>query len=216
VRSCAPQAGKIIDTNHKKFDVRVQVRSNADTAVKDLAAKIAEAYFDHSELIYEEDDPFTFGPVRVVKEGAIKFENSLYPQYGKMNPEEFAFARGLDAAGVIWHRNPVSGGYPIPLLSPGDTANFFPDFLAWKGTKIFAIDTKGKHLLTDALLRKMFDIRQGDKSRMHVRFVVKGQQEQIGGKTISKEGFTIWRVRNNQTKPIYVETMAKALAECLK
>lgn len=29
VRSRAPQAGKIINTNHPKFDVRVQVRSNA-------------------------------------------------------------------------------------------------------------------------------------------------------------------------------------------
>lgn len=216
VRSCAPQAGKIINTNHQKFDVRVQVRSNAEMAVRDLAEKIGTAYFEHSELIYEEDDPFTFGPMRVVKEGAIKFTNSLYGQYGKMSTEEATFARGLDAANVVWHRNPVSGGYSIPLLSSGDTANFFPDFLAWKGKKVFAIDTKGKHLLTDALLRKMFDIRNGEQTRVHVRFVVKGKQDALGAKTISNEGFTIWRVKNNQTKPIYVDTMAKAVVECLK
>ncbi|RUR70989.1 hypothetical protein EJP67_28440 [Variovorax guangxiensis] len=216
VRSCAPQAGKIVNTNNSKFDVRVQVRSNADVAVRGLAEKIGEAYFEHSELVYEEDDPFTFGPVRVVKEGAVKFTNSLYPQYGKMSTEEVAFARGLDAAGVPWHRNPVSGGYSIPLLSPGDTANFFPDFLAWKGNKVFAIDTKGRHLLTDALLRKMFDIRDGAKTRVHVRFVVKGKQDGLGAKTVSKEGFTIWRVKNNQTKPIYVDSLGKAVAECLK
>lgn len=216
VRSLAPQANKIIDTNHKKFDVRVQVRSNADAMVRDLAVKIASAYFDHSELTYEEDDPFVFAPVRVVKDGAVKFENSLYPQYGKMGAEELAFARGLDAAGVTWHRNPVSGGYSIPLLSPGDTANFFPDFLAWKGTKVFAIDTKGKHLLNEALIRKMFDISDGRRVRLHVRFVVKGRQDTLGAKTITKEGFTIWRVKNNQTKAVYVDTMSKAVAECLK
>lgn len=216
VRSSAPQAGKIINTTHQKFDVRVQVRSNAEVATRDLAEKIGTAYFEHSELIYEEDDPFTFGPIRVVKEGANNFTNSLYPQYSKMGSEELAFARGLDAAGVTWHRNPVSGGYSIPLLSPGDTANFFPDFLAWKGTKVFAIDTKGKHLLTEALLRKMFDIRNGEQPRVQVRFVVKGKQDALGAKTVSKEGFTIWRVKNNQTKPIYVDTMAKAVAECLK
>lgn len=216
VRSCAPQAGKIINTNAPKFDVRVQVRSNAEIAVRDLAEKIGAAYFEHSELIYEEADPFIFGPARVVKEGAVKFTNSLYPQYGKMAPEELAFARGLDAAGVTWHRNPVSGGFPIPLLTAGDTANFFPDFLAWNGNKVFAIDTKGKHLLTDALLRKMFDIRDEHRSRLLVRFVVKGKQDAIGGKTVSKEGFTIWRVKNNQTKPIFVDTLAKAVAECLK
>ncbi len=216
VRSSAPQAGKIINTINAKFDVRVQVRSNAEVAVRELAEKIGVAYFERSELNYEESDPFNFGPVRVVKDGALKFNNSLYPQYGKMGAEELAFARGLDAVGVTWHRNPVSGGFSIPLLTPGDTANFFPDFLAWSGNKVFAIDTKGKHLLTDALLRKMFDIRDEHRSRLLVRFVVKGKQETIGGKTISKEGFTIWRVKNNQTKAIFVDTMAKAVAECLK
>lgn len=216
VRSFAPQANKILDTKDSKFDVRVQVRSNADLLVRELAGKIADAYFEHSELIYEEADPFAFGPLRVVKDGSNRFTNSLYSQYGKMNSEELAFAQALDAANVTWHRNPSSGGYSIPLLSPGDTANFFPDFLAWKNSKVFAIDTKGKHLLTDALLRKMFDIREGDKIRLHVRFVVKGRQEAIGGRTIAKDGYTIWRVKNNQTKAVYVDTIAKAVTECLK
>lgn len=216
VRSCAPQASKIIVASDPKFDVRVQVRSNAEVAVKELAEKIGTAYYDHSELIYEDSDPFAFSPIRVVKDGAVNFNNSLYPQYGKMNAEEAAFARGLEAANVIWHRNPISGGWSIPLLTPGDTANFFPDFLAWKANKIFAIDTKGKHLLTDALLRKMFDISDGEKDRVHVRFVVKGKQDTLNGRTLTKEGYTIWRVKNNQTVAVYKDTMAKAVAECLK
>ena len=138
VRSCAPQAGKIIVASDPKFDVRVQVRSNAEIAVKELAEKIGAAYYEQSELIYEDSDPFVFGPVRVVKEGAMRFNNSLYPQYGKLGAEELAFAKGLDAANVTWHRNPISGGWSIPLLTPGDTANFFPDFLVWKGSKVFA------------------------------------------------------------------------------
>lgn len=216
VRSCAPQASKIIVASDPKFDVRVQVRSNAEVAVRELAEKIAAAYYEHSELIYEDSDPFVFGPMRVVKEGAMSFTNSLYPHYGKMGAEEAAFARGLDAANVTWHRNPVSGGYSIPLLTPGDTANFFPDFLAWKGNKVYAIDTKGRHLLTDALLRKMFDISDGEKNRIHVRFVVKGKQDSLNGRTLSKEGYTIWRVKNNQTVAVYKDTMAKTVAECLK
>ena len=117
---------------------------------------------------------------------------------------------------MIWHRNPVSGGWSIPLLTPGDTTNFFPDFLAWKGNKVFAIDTKGKHLLSEALLRKMFDIGDGDKSRVQVRFVVKGKQDTLNGRTTTKEGYTVWRINNNQTVGVYRETMAKAVAECLK
>ncbi len=216
VRSHAPRANTIVDLKDPKFDVRVQVRSNAEVNVKALASNIATAYFDFSELIYEEDDAFVFPPMRVVKEGAHKFQNSLYPLYGKMNGEELAFAKALDAVGVTWHRNPSSGGFSIPLLSPGDTANFYPDFLAWKGKMVFALDTKGKHLLTDALARKMFDIYADKTIRMHVRFIVKGRQDVIGGKSIVKEGYTVWRTKSNQPKPFFADTIEKAVAECLK
>ena len=133
-----------------------------------------------------------------------------------MNSEELAFANALDESGMLWHRNPSTGGYFIPLLSSGDTANFYPDFLVWSKGLVFALDTKGKHLLTDALARKMFDIYEGKTIRMHVRFIVKGKQEEIGGKTTSKEGYTIWRIKSNQPKPFYVDTIGKAVKECLK
>jgi type III restriction enzyme len=216
VRSHAPQANKILDTQDPKFDVRVQVRSNAEAQVNGLAERIANAYFDRSDLNYEDGDAFLFGPQRVVKDGSHRFKNSLYSQYGKMNPEELTFARGLDATNLTWHRNPSSGGYSIPLLSPGDTANFFPDFLVWKDNIVYALDTKGKHLLTDALARKMFDIYEQKTIRMHVRFIVKGHQDQIGGKTTNQDGFTVWRTKSNQPKAFYVDSVAKAVAECLK
>lgn len=216
VRSNAPRAAAIVDSRDPKFDVRVQVRSNADMHVKELGAAIAHMYFEHSELTYEDSDAFEFGPMRVVKDGAHRFTNSLYSSYSKMNPEELAFAKALDASGHVWHRNPSGGGFSIPLLSPGDTANFFPDFLVWKGKTVFALDTKGKHLLSDAVARKLFDIYEGKSIRLHVRFIVQGRQDEIGGKTTSKEGFTVWRTKNNQPKSFYVDTIDKAVAECLK
>ncbi|XSS62200.1 DEAD/DEAH box helicase family protein [Pseudomonas sp. B11] len=216
VRSSAPQANKILDSKHPKFDVRVQVRSNAEFQVKILAENIADAYFNHSELIYEDQDSFKFSPIRVVKEGSHTFVNSLYPQYGKMNSEELAFANALDESSMLWHRNPSTGGYFIPLLTSGDTANFYPDFLVWNKGIVYALDTKGKHLLTDALARKMFDIYEGKTIRMHVRFIVKGKQDVIGGKTTNKEGYTVWRIKGNQPKPFYVDSIGKAVKECVK
>ena len=35
------------------------------------------------------------------------------------------------------------------LLSEGDTASFYPDFIVWKEDLIYCLDTKGGHLLTD-------------------------------------------------------------------
>jgi type III restriction enzyme len=136
--------------------------------------------------------------------------------YSGMNGEELAFAKGLDSSGLLWHRNSVSGGFWIPLLSPGDTARFYPDFLVWKKNMVFALDTKGKHLLTEALARKMFDIYEGKTIRLHVRFVVKGRQEQIGGRTMSKAGYTVWRTKANAPHLVYSDTIADAVAECFR
>jgi type III restriction enzyme len=167
-------------------------------------------------LAYEDANDFPFGPIRVVKDGSQKFAHSVYPKYGKMNTEELAFARALDSNGVTWHRNLSSGGFCIPLLTPGNTANFYPDFLAWKGNKVFALDTKGKHLITDALARKMFDIYEDGVVRLHVRFIVKGRQEAIGARTTDRHGFTVWRTRLNAPKAFYVDSIEKAVTECLK
>lgn len=62
----------------------------------------------------------------------------------------------------------------------------------------------------------MFDIYEGKIIRMHVRFIVKGKQEVIGGKTTSKEGYTVWRINGNQPKPFYVDSIGKAVKECIK
>lgn len=167
-------------------------------------------------MAYEDANTFPFGPMRVVKDGAQRFTNSVYPKYGKMNPDELVFARALDANGVTWHRNPSSGGFCIPLLTPGNTSNFYPDFLAWKGNKVFALDTKGSHLITDALARKMFDISEDGSVRLHVKFIVKGRQEAIGARTTDKHGFTVWRTRQSAPKAFYVDSAEKAVTECLK
>lgn len=41
----------------------MQVRSNAEVAVKELAEQIGAAYYEHSELINESSDLFAFGPM---------------------------------------------------------------------------------------------------------------------------------------------------------
>jgi hypothetical protein len=38
----------------------------------------------------------------------------------------------LDKSDVTWCRNPPRSGFGIPLLSPGQSKVFYPDFLAWK------------------------------------------------------------------------------------
>lgn len=145
LRAHSNRALAVADLKDAKFDVRVQVQSNANKLAETTARDIALAYYQHSELVYEKLQPFTFGPVRVPKK-ATAFKNGLYERYAGLNKFEGAFAGALDASGFTWHRNPSAGGFHIPLLSPGDSASFYPDFIVWKGGLVYCLDTKGRRV----------------------------------------------------------------------
>lgn len=202
------------DFQHKKFDVRVQINSIAHRQAEKVADEIVSAYYDLTELVYESMRPFEFGVMRVPK-NAIAFDNGLYERYAGFNKFELPFAQALDAVGLPWHRNPSNGGFYIPLLSEGDTASFFPDFLMWKGDKIFCLDTKGAHLLSDAVARKLFDIQEDGKTRIQVRFITEGRQSALRAKPLPG-GYTIWKMKSGTPTPIHFDDMDKAIKECLR
>lgn len=204
----------IADFKDPKFDVRVQVQSNANKAAEKLALEMVAAYYQFAELVYESLHPFKFGILRVPK-SAPAFTNGLYERYHGFNNFELVFAQALNEVGNTWHRNPSSGGFHIPLLSEGDTSSFYPDFIVWKGNLIYCLDTKGGHLLSDAVARKLFDIQDGGKTKVHVRFITKGKQSELRGKAING-GYTVWKMRTGSPTPIHVATLAKAVTECLR
>lgn len=214
LRSRSKGALAVTDLNQKKFDVKVQVQSNANKAAEKLAIEIVEAYYEHTELVYESARPFVFGTMRVPK-NAEAFANGLYERYAGLNKLELPFAQALDKTDHVWHRNPSNGGFHIPLLTDGDTANFFPDFIVWKGGKVYCLDTKGGHLLSDAVARKLFDIQEDGKTKIHVRFISEGKQSELRGKAV-KGGFTVWKMKNNNPTAIHVDDLDKALGACLK
>lgn len=214
LRSRSSRALAVTDLQHKKFDVRVQVQSNAHRAADKVAAEIVDAYYALTELVYESVHPFSFGTMRVPK-NAIPFNNALYERYAGFNKFELTFAQGVDNTGLTWHRNPSNGGFHIPLLTDGDTASFFPDFIVWKDSKIFCLDTKGSHLLTDAVARKLFDIQEDGKTKIQVRFITEGKQTELRGKTI-QGGYTVWKMKNGSPVAIHFDDLQKAIKECVK
>lgn len=215
LRGRSASALAVTDLQPAKFDVRVQMHSIASKLAEDAAKNIVSAYFQHSTLVYESfDQPFIFGALRVPV-NAKTYANGLYEQYGKMNSFEQDFADELDTTGEVWHRNPSAGGFHIPLLTEGDTGAFYPDFIVWKKGKVFCLDTKGRHLLTDAVARKLFDIFDEDRIKLHVRFITEGNQQAIGAKAIAC-GYTVWKMKNGVSTPIICKSLAAAVAECLK
>jgi type III restriction enzyme len=214
IKSRSTRVLAVVDLKDPKFDVRVQVQSKADKLTEKLAAEIAEAFYQKSDLVYESTKPFKFGTLRVPKK-APAFSNGLYERYKGFNKPELKCAEVLDGTGLVWHRNPSSGGFFIPLLSEGDTASFYPDFIVWKKGHVFCLDTKGGHLLSDAVARKLFDIQEDGKTKLQVRFISEGKQSVLRGKAI-KGGYTVWKMKTGTPTPIHVDSMEKAVTECLR
>ena len=214
IKSRSSRVLAVVELKDPKFDVRVQVQSKADKLTQKLAKEIVETFYQKSELVYESAKPFTFGTLRVPKK-APAFTNGLYERYTGFNKPERKLAEALDGTGLVWHRNPSSGGFYIPLLSEGDTASFYPDFIVWKKGNIFCLDTKGGHLLSDAVARKLFDIQENGKTKIQVRFISEGKQSALRGKAI-KGGYTVWKMKTGSPTPIHVDTLDKSVTECLR
>lgn len=214
IRARSRAALAVVDLKASKFDVRVEAGSNAAAAAESLAREVVATYYQMTSLVYESEREFSFSTMRVPKK-AQAFENGLYERYAGLNKFEAPFAAALDKVGLTWHRNPSNGGFRIPLLSEGDSASFSPDFLVWKGKLVFCLDTKGAHLLTDAVARKLFDIQDEGTTKILTRFISEGKQTAIGGKAISG-GYTVWKMKGGSPTPIHVSTIDQAVKECLK
>ena len=196
----------ITDTNSQEFRKHVSFGSIIDKLIISKAEEAYKHFVSHARLDYMADDIFVFDKIRVKESSLKKYQNSLYEGYSGLNPFESEFAEALDKTTNIWHRNSSQSGYSIPLLDIGDTQNFYTDFLVWKNDLIFSLDTKGAHLLTDALRRKLFDIKEGRTTKILTRFISKGKYKTVKER-YSTDGFTVWIFKDNQEMPIICDTI---------
>jgi len=141
----------------------------------------------------------------------------VHDGYDGLNGDERNFAHALDRTKLTWCRNPSRTGYAIPLVEPGKTENFYPDFLVWSGNDVYAIDTKGSHLHADAM-RKLVQIRPADATtpRVYVRFVSAGLVDEYGARK-DPTGFTVWSFKPNGSRDFtHYDAVDDAVARCLK
>jgi type III restriction enzyme len=216
VQELYPVTSTCIDWTLRKFDAKVEMTSPAADALRESALRVVDKYVESSELVLEEENPYAVGPVIVDPRKKYKFKNSLHDQYSDLNDLELRFARALDEVGVEWVRNPQHGGYKIPLLVPGGPFNFFPDFLAWKGGVLFALDPKGEHLITADAGRKLLNIsNEGGKARVLVRLVTEGQWDSPAQRK-SSAGFSLWALKSGAIKPRHFGTLQDAVEAAMK
>ena len=220
VRRLFQNALGIAPTSDPKFDALIGVGSPAYTHIQALARQVVDAYLDNVYLKQRKPDPYRVGPQLVRADEMVRYQHSLHEGYDGLNQLERDFADALDRLGSAWCRNPSRSGYGIPLVTPGTTRTFYPDFLVWPNDDVFAIDTTGGHLLADKAARKLLAIQApaGVSSRIVIRFVSEGswsatpqpQQE-------DSEGFTVWDLSPNQERrAVHVQDLDAAAARAVR
>lgn len=194
------RALEVASTAHEKFDARVGLGSAAYAHVTSVATDIVAAYVKNVALVQRKVDPYVVGPVLAREDEVVSFDNAVHEGYDGLNSLELDFARSLDKTGAMWCRNPVRTGYGIPLITPGSTATFYPDFLLWKDDAVLAVDTKGEHLLLEAAGRKLLTVRTppGATKTLGIRFVSHGRFNEDVQRE-DKEGYTLWSRREDGT-----------------
>lgn len=223
IREISHRVLNITDTAGKMFDVPVHFGSQIDRLVIDAAQKAVRLYREHASLDYNHEAEVSFPPMWIRPSKAVSFDHAVFEKYSGLNDFELMFARALDALplrrqykGMIWHRNPSSdGGYVIPLLDDGETANFYPDFIVWHKDLVYCLDTKGRHLLDEAVRRKLFDIKEGRTTKLVTRFITKGKQSSVNEKPI-RDGYTVWRFKDNREYPVPCDSPDEAAEKALE
>lgn len=187
----------VASTADPRFDAQIGVGSPAFAQIKDLANKVVHSFIENISLTQRKSNPYVIGPILVREADLVQFNNALHAGYDGLNSLEMTFARALDKTGYTWMRNQPRTGYGIPLISIGESSNFYPDFVVWTESQVICIDTKGQHILREDAGRKLLTVRpRNDTLGLAIKFVTPGEFNNQFEKQ-SPDGYTLWGLKNN-------------------
>lgn len=210
----AKNAITICDISVPKFDALIEYNSNAATYVKEKAAKIAEIYRQNSIIMQNPIDTVPVGEV-IISDDSVEFNNSVHARYSDFNTFELDFAKELDKTGLVWMRNPKNGILKIKLLDGKGTENFNPDFIVWTDKTVYALDTKGNHLIHTDSARKLFYLEKACDGKDLVIKLISEKKYNNHGQVVDQKGYTIWQVKQGQISPITCTTIKEAVDICV-
>lgn len=219
VRRQFPLALEVTPSDDAKFDALVELGSPAANVIRKAADEVVQIYLDHVVLRQRLQNPYTVGEILVDPVSAVTFSHALHSAYSGLNKSlELPFAQELDRTRATWCRNPSRSGFGIPLLSPGASKTFYPDFLVWKGKYVFALDTTGEHILESKLGRKLLAIAPHSKAKTQlvVRLISAGRWNAQPQRE-SGEGFTVWSLgQSNALQATHASSPKDAVALSLR
>lgn len=210
-------AVNLCDTELPKFDALIEYNSSAAGNIIEKAHEVVKAYIEHSIVIQDAAHTDIVPEIYVDSKKAVEFKCSLHPKYSDFNMAELDFAKELDKTKKLWFRNPPHGLFDIPLLDAGGTNSFNPDFLVWTQGVIFAIDTKGDHLIAGDASRKLFFLeKRGKGSALIIKLVTQGEWNETNKTKITDEGYSVWYLKNGKISVNHCGNLKLCVEDCLR
>lgn len=178
IRSVGSTGGWISPSfwDDQKLREKIYIGSSAYQQYRQRCDSFIDNRLDLLIEIVEDADAYEVPPIRLINPDLGVgdrqklyykrhfFKNSIHASYNGLNEFELEIAHALDRTGLTWCRNPSKVGYGIPLPRPsGSSSSFYPDFLLWKSGTIYFIESKGSHLLNEALCGKMLSLPKNFK-----------------------------------------------------
>ena len=193
-RQC-PAADSICEMDAPRFSRRIQIGSRAAKQLEDQANHIVATFLEYTDLAVTPGDAKKVGEAPVDVNNNVTFNHAVHPAYSGLNPDEVECAKAIDALAWPWYRNPSNGGLHLPLLIPGKTRNFFPDFVIWTGTATWLVDPKGANLIKEAAGRKLIAVENG-AGQLPVKtcLITQGRWDKDFNQ-LSEDGVTAWRLK---------------------
>lgn len=212
----AKKAITLCDISDVKFDALIEYNSNAAENIRELANKISKIYREKSRIVQNPVDTIEIGSVIVDSINSKSFKNSIHEKYSDLNGLEEKFAIELDRLGYEWMRNPQNGYLKISLLDGKGTNNFNPDFIVWGSDKIYALDTKGNHIIDSESRRKLFYVEKvGEGPDLDIKLISEKKYNNEG-QIVDEKGYTVWLVKQGKVDTETFNLLSDAVKLCVK
>ncbi len=198
--------------SNEQLDKTACYKSKALEHYHELAIDVVREYENHVQLCEFVDqtdrDYFVkdYQPSGIIQK---PFDHAGHPYYDStFNDSELSMAKALDKFPQhVWVRNKDRLDYGIPLpVKSGSSATFYPDFLWWVGSTVWAIDPTGKFILEEKIRNKLLIV----PPPLKIALVTPNKYDAVY-KKIPGNGWTLVRHRAGNLVPEVFNTLEEVL-----
>jgi type III restriction enzyme len=200
--------------SNAKLDKTACYNSKALEHYRETAHLVIQEYENHvrlSKLADAEQEEHVVVAYQPSGETPKIFNHAAHPHYDTkaFKGFELEVAKALDKyPSHVWVRNKDRLDYGIPLpIKSGSSSTFYPDFLWWVKSTVWAIDPTGKFILNEKVRTKLLTLPAPLKVALITRGQLKSNYDEM-----STDGWCLVRFRIGNPAPENFDTVDEVVS----